>query len=180
MSISDRFKKIRKHFGLSQAQFAERIRKSPGFISNVETDRSEISPSTIQDICSVFGINESWLVSGTGEMFPEGGEVGEADKDNAGARIKLIRKGASLTQEQFAAKIGYSKMQIHSVESGKTVPSNEFLKCVASAFDVNYEWLLTGVGKMEAESAVLDDSLIEWLRQNPEVIRELRSRSGLK
>jgi len=61
--MQERFKKIRQHFGLSQAQFAQKIKKSPGFISNVETGRSDVSEVTIQTICSMFGIDEEWLMS---------------------------------------------------------------------------------------------------------------------
>ena len=76
MSIAIRFRQIRKHFGLSQAQFAQMIRKSAGFVANVETDRSEVSMSTIQEVSRVFGIDPKWLYSGTGGMFMEGHGVG--------------------------------------------------------------------------------------------------------
>lgn len=179
MSIATRFKQIRKHFGLSQAQFAQRIKKSPGFISNVETDRSEVSMSTIQEVCRVFGIDKNWLSSGTGDMFTDGNRIGKADKDNVGVRIKLIRRKSGMTQEQFADMIGYSKMQIHYVENGKTIPSNELIRSASTAFNVSYEWLLTGEGEMKAEDAVVDNDLIEWLKRNPDIVRELRRRSGL-
>ena len=70
INMQERFKKIRQHFGLSQAQFAQKIKKSPGFISNVETGRSDVSEVTIQTICSMFGIDEEWLRCGSGRMSP--------------------------------------------------------------------------------------------------------------
>ncbi len=181
MLIYDRFKLIRQHFGLSQSQFAQKINRSPGFISNVETGRSEISESTVRAVCRVFGINDTWLVSGTGEMFVEGHEVAEADKGTIGPRIRRLRKDHKLTQEQFGKATGYSKVHIHCIEAGKVTPSNEMLKHVSDAFHVSYEWLLTGEGEMErtVEEAVVDDKLIEWLKKNPEVVRELRIRGGL-
>lgn len=45
-------------------------------------------------------------------------------------------------------------------------------------FNVSYEWLLTG--KIEkSEKAVVDDKLIEWLENHPEIVKELRIRGGL-
>ena len=38
--------------------------------------------------------------------------------------------------------------------------------------------VLTGSGEMENE-AVIDDRLLEWLKNNPDVIKELRIRGGL-
>lgn len=57
MLLQVRIKQIREHFGLSQAHFAQRINKSPGFISLVETGRSNVSDKTIETICSEFPIN---------------------------------------------------------------------------------------------------------------------------
>ena len=54
------------------------------------------------------------------------------------------------------------------------------MKRVASTFNISYNWLMTGTGDMDVpEDATLDDQLIAWLKENPEIIRELRRRSGL-
>ena len=45
-SINDRVKQIRKHFGLSQAQFALRINRTSGLISLIETNRCNVSEET--------------------------------------------------------------------------------------------------------------------------------------
>jgi transcriptional regulator with XRE-family HTH domain len=90
-TISDNIKTIRKHFSLSQAQFAQKIKRSPGFIANVELGRCDVSSETVKAVSSAFGINEAWLVSGTGEMFVDGCDVSEADRENVGLRIREIR-----------------------------------------------------------------------------------------
>ena len=66
--LGERVKIIRKHFGLSQAQFAQKINRSPGFISDIETGKSRVSEQTIKAICLFSGVNKEWLVSGAGEM----------------------------------------------------------------------------------------------------------------
>ena len=51
---------------------------------------------------------------------------------------------------------------------------------VSKAFGVNMEWLMTGKGEMYGNTEEkLDEKLIDWLNNHPEVIRELRRRSGL-
>ena len=175
--MKDRIKRIREHFGLSQAQFAQRINRSPGFISLVEIGRSNVSDETIETICSVLPVNEEWLRTGNGEMTSSA----PVDKENIGQRIREIRKGEGLTQKQFASATGYTKMHIHFVEVGKIHPSDKFLHEVASAFNIRYEWIITGDG--ERHSTVedeLSDELISWLIAHPDVIRELKVRSGVK
>ena len=81
MLLQDRIKQIREHFGLSQAHFAQRINKSPGFISLVETGRSNVSDETIETICSPYE---------KGVYFPA---EESAEKISVGAeRIRRLRK----------------------------------------------------------------------------------------
>lgn len=195
--MKERFKIIRSYYGLSQPQFAEKIHRSPGFISNVETGRSRISEKTLNAICEAFPIDRSWLMTGvnsvtgkTGEggMFAcgEGDDAGEhnpVDKEGFASRVRAVRKYVDLTQEEFGRRIGYSKIQICYVEKGKVIPSNQFLEKVASEFGINKCWIFTGSGNMEDQEHEkgqgLDDRLIRWLNKHPEVIQELRKRSGI-
>ena len=173
--MKDRIKQIREYFGLTQAQFAQRINKTCGLISLIETGRCSVSEDTINRICSAFPVNESWLRTGEGTMtdsFP-------VDKENIKVRIKQIRKEKNLSMEKFASSVGCSKQLISFIESGKISPSNLLISNISSAFNVNRDWLLTGVGEMYGnQEEELDDELIIWLKKHPEVIRELKLRSG--
>ncbi|MBR1780871.1 MAG: hypothetical protein IJ751_05650 [Oscillospiraceae bacterium] len=75
--------------------------------------------------------------------------------------------------------MGYSKVQVHSVEKEKVTPSNQFLEKIATEFRISSEWLFTGMGMMEEQEKGVDKQLINWLNEHPDVIRELRKRSGL-
>lgn len=176
MLLQDRIKQIREHFGLSQAHFAQRIHKLPGFISLVESGKSDVSEETIAAICSVLPVNKEWLRNGEGEMTSQA----TVDMDNIGIRIKQLRKDLELTQKQFAAATGYTNIQIHLVESGKVKPSDKFLRKVSEAFDVSLEWLMTGVGDRKADGVdKVDERLLCWLNEHPKIIRELKMRRGL-
>ena len=99
--MKDRFKLIRNHFSLSQARFAQSINRTSGYISNVETGRSGVSEETIKTICSIYGVNESWLRNGSGPMFPLGEEIGKADKSTAGENVKTLHKISSQRELDF-------------------------------------------------------------------------------
>lgn len=175
--MKDRFKAIRKHFALTQEQFAKRINKTSSFVSTVETGRCGLSPATFDTICSVFGVNEEWLRSGAGEMLVS--PMAAVDKSMIGNRMKDVRKKAGLTQQEFADKIGFHKNQVYNVEVGKSIPSDDYMSSVATIFQVSVSWLKTGAGEMSAVTPEIDDELLEWLKENPDVIRELRMRGGL-
>lgn len=62
---------------------------------------------------------------------------------------------------------------------GKLLSSNSFLHQVAAVFGINYHRLLSGEGHIEATTEGVDERLISWLRDNTDVVMELRIRGGL-
>ena len=173
--MNERLKTLRIYLGLSQAKFAQKIHRSPGLISNIETNVCQVSDDTVQRVCNTFSVSEEWLRTGEGEMI----DSAPADKDGLGIRLKTIRKEAKLTQSQFAERVGYTQAHVHATEAGKTVPSDEYLQNVMSIFGISEQWLISGMGEMQSTPVFVDDNLIEWLNAHPEVIREIRGRAGL-
>ena len=142
--MENRFKQLRAHLVLTQDQFAKKIGRTKAYISNVENGHTGMSRSTISSICSVFGVNTEWLLTGTGEMFLPEQEVEPVSREEIGRRIRDIRKRAGLTQQEFADRVGCHKNQVSNVESGKYIPSDRFLAAVSREFKVSVDWLRTG------------------------------------
>lgn len=69
--MKERIKKIRKHFGLSQADFGESLGVSRDAISNYELGRVVPSELFVNHLCSTFNVNPDWLEKGEGEMLKE-------------------------------------------------------------------------------------------------------------
>ncbi|MFB8402031.1 Scr1 family TA system antitoxin-like transcriptional regulator [Streptomyces sp. NPDC055912] len=62
------------------------------------------------------------------DEVPKGSEPETSESLKAfGEVVKLLRKRASLTQEQFAPQVGYSVPMIASIEQGRRLPSKEFV-----------------------------------------------------
>lgn len=61
-----------------------------------------------------------------------------------GKRIRQIRMEKSLTQEQFAEKIGVSTRQVRAFESGENGTSIDVLVAVAELFEVSLDYLVMG------------------------------------
>ena len=78
----------------------------------------------------------------------------------------------------FKNRIGFHKNQVCYVEGGKSIPSDDFLKKVAIEFNVSLHWLKTG--REDEDSERVDEELIEWLNEHPDVVRRLRIKSGLE
>lgn len=71
MDINDRIKEVRMQRGLTQTAFAEKCGLSRDVISNIELHRNTVTKLYIKLVVDNFGVNEDWLINGTGEMFLE-------------------------------------------------------------------------------------------------------------
>lgn len=71
MEIKDRIKELRKAKGLTQFEFADRLKVSRSNIASYETGKNELSSAAISLICRTFSVSETWLRTGKGEMFSD-------------------------------------------------------------------------------------------------------------
>lgn len=69
-----------------------------------------------------------------------------------GIRLREARKKLSLTQMEFGKKIGVSDVTISTTESGKTPLTEANIKLICLTFNLNENWLRTGVGQMLNET----------------------------
>lgn len=66
-----RIKDLRKHFNLTQQEFADRLGVKRTTIATYESGRNEPIDAVISLICREFNVNEMWLRTGEGDMFAE-------------------------------------------------------------------------------------------------------------
>jgi transcriptional regulator with XRE-family HTH domain len=80
-SIGNRILLLRKHKELSQTEFADKIGLKHAAISVMELGKIYPTEQNIKHICLTFGVNESWLRDGTGDML---------DKDISAEEMELL------------------------------------------------------------------------------------------
>ena len=61
---------------------------------------------------------------------------------NFGDKLKALRKGQKLTQQQLAAQLGVAKSVVSYYESGERYPSYDVLVGIAKTFHVTTDYLL--------------------------------------
>lgn len=106
--ISDRVKELRKKLDLTQREFGEHIGVSNDVVKNLEYNRVAPTDLIINVICAKFGVDEHWLRTGEGEMFPKKSEdplwsmLGEVLKEEKSSfRRQLITSLCQLDIEEI-------------------------------------------------------------------------------
>lgn len=70
-TINERIKSVRKHYGLNQREFAAKLGMAQTGISYMERPGNNVSDSSIKSICTMFNINEDYLLNGQLPMIKE-------------------------------------------------------------------------------------------------------------
>ena len=96
---------------------------------------------------------------------------------NIGERITSLRKGKNISQAELAKRMDVSRQAVSKWEQGASSPDTEKLIQLAEIFDVEVEYLATGI-KPEPKSVVLNVvETVERVEEKvvvKEVIRHVR------
>ena len=68
-TINQRVVKIRKTMGYTQEKFADPLKLSRSFQGGIEKNHRKVNERLIKMICVTYGVCETWLKTGKGEMF---------------------------------------------------------------------------------------------------------------
>lgn len=111
--MKERFKELRKHLGLSQTDFAEKMGITRSMINNLERGVVEPKEYLVNLACKTYGANRSWLETGKGEMFcPEMDDVLgllSAKYHLDERKMALIRAYLELSEDEQDAVLAYAQ-----------------------------------------------------------------------
>lgn len=68
--------------------------------------------------------------------------------ENIGERFKSIRKILNISQDEFAQSLGITKQAISNIEHSKSMPSVGTMDKLLSKFDINLNYLISGIGNI--------------------------------
>lgn len=107
--MEERLKELRKSLKLTQQEFADRIGVKRNTIAQYESGRNAPIDAVITLICRTYGVNETWLRTGEGEMFQPKSRNDElldyarriAEGDPGSIRAKILTAMTRLTDAQW-------------------------------------------------------------------------------
>lgn len=136
METYERVKELRKnHLRLSQSAFGERLGVSRDVIKNIELNalaKPEQKLSLLKLICKEFGVNEEWLLNGTGSMFAQPTTFSLDDfaksKGATPLELKIMKTYFELDPDIRKAAMDFFKKQLLSAvaaDPGLLIPDDQ-------------------------------------------------------
>ena len=105
--MTERLRLLRKSLDITQQEFADRIGIKRNSYANYETGRNTPIDAIILSICREFGVNETWLRTGEGEMFEE---ITEQEKLMKYAGLLLKDKDSAVANAIQALIVTYEQL----------------------------------------------------------------------
>lgn len=107
-TVNDRFRFVIEQSGLSQKDFAAKIKRNRGEIANIVYDKTNPKDNIIEAVCEVFDIQEDWLRYGLEPMrAPRSREeeiselVGSTLRGSNEFKKSVVRMICSRTEEEL-------------------------------------------------------------------------------
>jgi transcriptional regulator with XRE-family HTH domain len=125
--MKERLKDLRKALGLNQSEFSKKIGIGQGSYSRIETGETVITEQSTRLVCLIFGVNESWLKTGVGEMFIT---KDLADTPEEKELLGIFRRLSAEMKEFFLdmgrklAKTGTKRAEIPGADAFPNVPGS--------------------------------------------------------
>lgn len=111
--MNERIRELRKHLGINQTEFGEKIGLTQKPVSEMERDGGTVTNRNFNAICKAFSVNPDWLRTGQGEMFLETREaliksVAE-EYELLPEEIRLLRMYLDLPHEYRVGALNFIK-----------------------------------------------------------------------
>ena len=111
--MQERLKEIRRHFNMTQAEFAKKLGIGQSTLAMMEVNKRDLSDRHVKTICAICGISEEWLRTGAGPMFSQDTvfSLDQFVKDRGGTDLELeiVKAYFSLPTEIRETVIGQFK-----------------------------------------------------------------------
>ena len=151
--FADRLKILRKKYGLTQQELAEKLAVSKGIVAMWETGRRKPGYKNINRLSEMFDKGRDYLL-GFSDDFSS---IADGDETKKYSRRKtlfpqMLQKllechpvsGDKISQNDLAKIIGVKSKTIDQYISGNTQPNPFYLLKMAEYFSVSTDYLITG------------------------------------
>lgn len=110
--MNARIKELRKSLGLTQQEFANRLRVKRNTVGQWECGINALTDQMVFSICREFGVSEAWLRTGEGEMLATKTKQTEI----ADITARLFKMDSNSKQYKFIVALSEYLLQLDEKE----------------------------------------------------------------
>lgn len=164
-------RELRSYLKISVKDFGSKLGVAPTTIYWYENGGT-LTESHIEDICNEFDVDINYF---KGTMTLEEAVDYSGYNHQRIERIKALMQKKDISTNMELSKIsGVSTTRLSDIMTEKNMLTEDKAKKIADALDVGVDWLL--YGEEVRKDYPINDELLKWLWNNPEIRKELWER----
>ncbi|EJI4858947.1 helix-turn-helix domain-containing protein [Salmonella enterica] len=141
--LGDRIQLARENLGLSEADLARQLGTYSDHISDWECGITEPPASMVIPLANALKCDPLWLL-GDSESNAPVKVMQNVDVSTIGKRIGVARVNQRMYTEELENAIHAPEGSVFRWETGKAIPSSQYIDILARVLNVSVTWLLTG------------------------------------
>ncbi|ECD7243441.1 helix-turn-helix domain-containing protein [Salmonella enterica] len=143
MTIAFRIQIARENLGLSEADLARQLGTYSDHISDWERGITEPPASMVIPLANALKCDPLWLLGYSESNVPVK-VMQHVDVSTIGKRIGVARVENHMNTQELEEMIGAPDGTVFRWETGKAIPSSQYIDNLAKALNTSVTWLLTG------------------------------------
>ncbi|EJX0512334.1 helix-turn-helix domain-containing protein [Salmonella enterica] len=152
-NLGNRIQIARENLGLSEVDLAEKLDIHPGYVLTWEDGTDQPLAGMIIPLANALRCDPMWLLTGKSHHEPVAHTVmpsspvevmQNVDVSTIGKRIGVARVANHMNTQELEEAIGAPDGTVFRWETGKAIPSSQYIDSLAKALDISVTWLLTG------------------------------------
>ncbi|EOF6137989.1 helix-turn-helix domain-containing protein [Salmonella enterica] len=152
-NIGNRIQIARENLGMSHDNLAEKLDIHPGDVLAWEDGDDQPLAGMIIPLANALRCDPMWLLTGKSHHEPVAHTVmpsspvevmQNVDVSTIGKRIGVARVANHMNTQELEEAIGAPDGTVFRWETGKAIPSSQYIDSLAKALDISVTWLLTG------------------------------------
>ncbi|EJJ4408004.1 helix-turn-helix domain-containing protein [Salmonella enterica] len=152
-NLGNRIQIAREKLGLSEVDLAEKLDIHPGYVLTWEDGTDQPLAGMIIPLANALRCDPMWLLTGKSHHEPVAHTVmpsspvevmQNVDVSTIGKRIGVARVANHMNTQELEEAIGAPDGTVFRWETGKAIPSSQYIDILARTLNVSVTWLLTG------------------------------------
>ncbi len=165
--VEIRLKFLRDLKGITQTTLANQLHVTQALVNSWENGYQNISLKQLIKVSYFYKVPIDYILGLTTKYSKNIYHfIPKLDALILGKNIRIIRKMAGLTQEEFALKLHTKRSNISYYESGKMIMSSADLKEICNTFGFSADWCLGSTNtciRREAQIKIKDEEIKEFI-----------------
>lgn len=149
----DKIKNLAREKGIKIKHICAEVGRAETYLSNIKNGQDRMTPDRLEKIANILGTTAEYLTDKTEQKEKPTIELSnDSHIINLGEKLRQLRYGKNLTQQQVADRLKIDVSEYKSYEDGASEPNANVIKKIARLYGISIDYLLDAIDENEEKT----------------------------